>query len=1093
MLERAGAGRISTRAGRHWRLMRPLVVLACCVVTLSVQAQQVSVEQLGQDVERLFRAGKHADGIALADKALALAESSLGPDHPEVGHALHRLGVLHRAQGRLDVAEQFARRALTVMEKARGPRHADVAKAIGGLASVARARGDMAGAQALDHRALEIYENALGREHPDVAIALNNLGGSYFSQGKYDVAEPLWRRALAIRTKAFGETHAEVGQSLYQLGIVRWLRADRADAETFLLRAMKVEADTIGTEHPSHARTMVTLAGVYREMGREAEAEAMHRSGLAIQEKALGTFHPLVAETLVNLGNVYFTQARYALAEPAYQRALAIFEKANLAEHPYAGSALANLSAAYLEQGRLLESEPLLVRGMAIMEKRLGSEHPDIAHLRKNLAVMRLAQGRGADAEALLRGSLAIYEKSGTEQAPNAMLALDELGRLLAAVGRAGEAQEVLEQALARRAKSLGPEHPDVGRSLVSLGDLDARRGALDSAAERFQRSLVIRERALGSDHPSVAESLDRLVAIDAAQGRTTEALLGARRATAILARRFSQTSGRAAVGLRSEQRLLAQRFATHVSLLERIRVSDDGGELHEALRVAQLARASDTAAQLAQMAARHASRDDGLAALVRTRQDEESALARAETELLDELARPRDPGSLERIAQLRSKQAQKELRIAEVDTALLRDFPRYRELIDPTPVEVAEVQALLGTGEALASYLVADDAAYVWVITKNAAVLRRLNTDRKRLEQAVRTMRRALEPAGDPAAVLRWRFPFDVARALYRDLLAPVQGSLAGVRHLIVVADGPLQSLPFGVLVTDAPRETRNEELAQAAWLIKRVAISVLPAESSLRALRAFAVVAPGRESFGGFGDPLLEGPPGQRGSFTAALRSRGSVADVREVRKLARLPDTADELQAIAASLKARPDAVFLREKATESRVKSADLRSYRTLAFATHGLLAGDLQGLAEPALVLTPPAQGDTTDDGLLTASEIAQLRLNADWVILSACNTAGDDGTPGAEGLSGLAKAFFYSGARSLLVSHWAVSSDATVRLTTGMLRHHVAGRSKAEALQRSMLDLMQRKGRLPYAHPMFWAPFVVVGEGNPAWRGPAAR
>jgi CHAT domain-containing protein len=399
----------------------------------------------------------------------------------------------------------------------------------------------------------------------------------------------------------------------------------------------------------------------------------------------------------------------------------------------------------------------------------------------------------------------------------------------------------------------------------------------------------------------------------------------------------------------------------------------------------------------------------------------------------------------------------------------------------------------LLGAGEALASYLVADDAAYVWVITQQAAVLRRLDTDRNRLERLVRTLRRALEPAGDPAATLRTPFPVEAARALYRALLAPVQGSLANVRHLIVVPDGPLQSLPFGVLVTDDSGAGRNNDLAQAAWLIKRYAISVLPAETSLRALRAFAKGRPGRDAFGGFGDPLLEGPPGQRGAFSAALRSRGSVADVREVRKLARLPDTADELQAIAASLKARPDAVFLREKATETRVKAADLRSYRTLAFATHGLLAGELQGLAEPALVLTPPVQGDSSDDGLLTASEIAQLRLNADWVILSACNTAADDGTPGAEGLSGLAKAFFYAGARSLLVSHWAVSSDATVRLTTGMLRHHVAGRSKAEALQRSMLDLMQRKGKLPYAHPMFWAPFVVVGEGNPAWRATVTR
>jgi len=121
-----------------------------------------------------------------------------------------------------------------------------------------------------------------------------------------------------------------------------------------------------------------------------------------------------------------------------------------------------------------------------------------------------------------------------------------------------------------------------------------------------------------------------------------------------------------------------------------------------------------------------------------------------------------------------------------------------------------------------------------------------------------------------------------------------------------------------------------------------------------------------------------------------------------------------------------------------------------------------------------------------DDGLLTASEVAQLDLNADWVILSACNTASSDGTPGAEGLSGLAKAFFYAGARALLVSHWPVASDAAVKLTTGLFKEAAAHPEigRAEALRRSMLALMDDGDNPYFAHPMFWAPFVVVGEGG---------
>ena len=216
------------------------------------------------------------------------------------------------------------------------------------------------------------------------------------------------------------------------------------------------------------------------------------------------------------------------------------------------------------------------------------------------------------------------------------------------------------------------------------------------------------------------------------------------------------------------------------------------------------------------------------------------------------------------------------------------------------------------------------------------------------------------------------------------------------------------------------------------------------------------------------------------------AALFTRGSVADVDAVRDLPRLPDTADEITALAEAQGAGDSVTYLQARATETQARSMDLSDYRVLAFATHGLLAGELKGVAEPALVLTPPETGTESDDGLLTASEIATLELDADWVILSACNTAAADGTPGAEGLSGLAKAFFYAGARALLVSHWSVNSEAAVAITTGMLGEMADNPAigRAEALRRSMLAMMETEGKDHFAHPMFWAPFVVVGEGG---------
>ncbi|MEL7228667.1 MAG: CHAT domain-containing protein, partial [Pseudomonadota bacterium] len=181
---------------------------------------------------------------------------------------------------------------------------------------------------------------------------------------------------------------------------------------------------------------------------------------------------------------------------------------------------------------------------------------------------------------------------------------------------------------------------------------------------------------------------------------------------------------------------------------------------------------------------------------------------------------------------------------------------------------------------------------------------------------------------------------------------------------------------------------------------------------------------------------------------------------------------------------------DRLFMGEQASETQVKATDFSRARIIAFATHGLLAGGIAGLEEPALVFTPPQEPTALDDGLLTASEAAALNLSADLVILSACDTAGSDGTPGAEGLTGLARSFLYAGAKALLVSHWPVDDYAASALTTRLIERMNVGNGsntlggRAAALRHSILALMEDPKARNRAHPRIWAPFVVVGEGG---------
>ena len=289
-----------------------------------------------------------------------------------------------------------------------------------------------------------------------------------------------------------------------------------------------------------------------------------------------------------------------------------------------------------------------------------------------------------------------------------------------------------------------------------------------------------------------------------------------------------------------------------------------------------------------------------------------------------------------------------------------------------------------------------------------------------------------------------------------------------------------------------------------------------MLPSVPSLLVLRKQAKAASAAEPFVGYGDPKLDGnpecgesqppkacpgegaaagsAPAKRGWSARGFASyfRGGRGDVGTLRKLCPLPEAALELGCVANSLNARPGSVLTRKAATETAVKHAALDRYRVLHFATHGLLAGQAalvgSSAAEPALVLTPPETASDEDDGLLTASEITQLKLNADWVVLSACNTAGDEKS-GAEALSGLARAFFYAGARSLLVSHWEVDSYAATMLTTTAFKELsvTPDIGPAKALQRSQAALMDDAERPWNAHPF------VLGAVRAGGRGDARR
>jgi CHAT domain-containing protein len=430
--------------------------------------------------------------------------------------------------------------------------------------------------------------------------------------------------------------------------------------------------------------------------------------------------------------------------------------------------------------------------------------------------------------------------------------------------------------------------------------------------------------------------------------------------------------------------------------------------------------------------------------------------------------------------------------------------FPDYASLLEPRAPGIADVQRLLRPGEVLLSVLVGQAHTYVWAVPHvGQASFAKTALTASQVARSVGQLRRRLDPGAIADASRIPAFDFTVSHALYRELLGPVEPALREARALIVVPHAELSTLPFAVLTTapftPAPDAAGFDGYADAPWLIKRHAVSQLPSATALLSLRREPVKAQWQRAFVGFGDPVFA-PGATAGSGTRGfgLRSK-AVADTAaldesksfaaQLHRLQPLPETADEIREIGKSLGAdeRRD-LFLRERATEANVKAADLTGYRVVMFATHGLVPGDLPGLSQPALALSNPALTGGREDGLLQMDEVLGLKLRAEWVVLSACNTASAAGAE--EAISGLGRAFFFAGARALLVTHWPIETESARVLTTTVFRLQAQQPqlSRAKALQEASLEMMRsRPGSAPgggYAHPIFWAPFVLVGEGG---------
>ena len=711
-------------------------------------------------------------------------------------------------------------------------------------------------------------------------------------------------------------------------------------------------------------------------------------------------------------------------------------------------------------------------------------KHPSYARALEALGLLLSRTGRRTESLAYLERSVAIKRETVGTKSLYFHFALQNLGNLLLPLERYDEAEPLFLEAERGFRDIEGDNSPQSARALAFAGVVSAARGRDAEAIDRLQTALARVRDGSAEDRDMGQRVYPFLIPALIHAGRLPEA----RAAAADFSAQTRQLDNMPAFALAYASMLSAWTddhavtdAATHMVGLLRTSLSlQDDGELNEEQRAALdavlaiAAQKQDAALALDAMAVLAGSRmaqanrlvaermgaEPALAARIRDLQDHSRTLETADSALLKALAT--DTGvDAARAAQMRIAR-----QVAQDRTAITYDYPQWAEARGAASPDLQSLQSGLGPREALLAVMPAFSGVYILAVSRDRASILRADDDRAQWVTQIDRLRTSLSTTG---------FDRDTAHALYRQLFTPpVMAVLGKARSLRIVPAGAITSLPFAML----PQKPVSRIDQHSDWLIRRFALEVetgfatsRPRHRTAQAGHLLGIGAP-------MPFPAVNPATALNATMLAAGRYyRGSAADA--LSQLPPLPGSAQELQAVARRFGSGRSTLLVGQDANEAALRHADLTGYSVMLFATHGLVSGQMEGLNEPALLLSPPTPG-AQGDGLLTASEVAQLRIGADWVILSACNTAAGD-TAQAPAYSGLAQAFRYAGAGSLLVSHWPVRDDAGAFITLETVKASQNGHSRAIALQKAMLKLIRSK-QPDATQPYVWAPFILVGQ-----------
>ncbi|UWU67299.1 CHAT domain-containing protein [Bradyrhizobium sp. NC92] len=1076
----------------------------------SLKARYAAIQKL--EAERKYR-----EVLEVGKKFVEDARLFYGEKNRVYGFSLIGMGGTLQRFGDHGAAAKYYEKAVLIDEApssdADTERYRQIARRA--LGNVHSNLSNYSAAERYRRAVIEIGERGIGQGV--LPGDLDNLASTLVDLKKYEEAHAIYSKEKELLERTKGVDHADTIDVLHGFAYLERKRGNFVEAERLYTQALEAKERVTGPNSLGSASSMRRLAGFYRIVGRYEEAETLYRKTLAMRLQG-NEKEDLIANAMHDLAMTVRARGKYAEAEEFYKKAIDLREKAIGHGHPSTAWSINNLGHAYLEQGRYEDAQPLFEEALRIRQHVFGSVDVEAVPIRQNIAELKLINGDIPDAIAMLRENLDLRVRELGENNEFVGYSLEKLSEALEKSGDNREALRLLERSLAIRAASQPKGHPDIAQARYKMAGVLQKLNRNEEAAKALGESLEINLASVGEVHPDTAATLQRMAEVYAQLGRLDDALDASRRAVRSTIELANLDESNASIDAGFKEDIPAKRaqlFKSHAALLY-LRAASQPAQrdtlIDEALASIQRAGSSSASRAIQKAAARIATGDAAASDLIRKRQDlalQLTALEAERRQILASQSADSDPHN-EKIGyrNITGRIAQIEAQLAEMTKTVDASAPRYKSLVEPSPLTVKDIQGVLQPDEAVVVYMTGQKDGLVVAISKDVANWGRLSDNVQMISDTVREFRNGLDPDALRASALGGKPQlFDLQRSheLYAMLVGPVEDVLKGKKRIDVVPDGPLTSLPFHLLITERPATAvlPFKDIAQyrdQAWLLRKAAIKIVPAVSNLQTVREATANSRAPRAMIAFGDPIFN-PAERKRTLAEAARGnkrlatatraytsiwQGAGIDRNRLREaLPTLLDSGQEVKNIGRKLGVPESDILVEGNATETNVKRRQLSDYQIVYFATHGLVAGDVKGLAEPSLALTIPDTPSEEDDGILTLSEVSTLKLNADLVVLSACNTIAGD-RPGAEALTGLARAFFYAGAKAMVVSHWALASDAATRIMTdtfGLLQAEPS-LDRAEALRRAILDYMNDRSNPLNGYPAYWAPLVVVGGGG---------